>query len=425
VRKEGLIFLVKRDMKRERKRFYGALWSIFIATSLMFLLLSLGLAIRGYVIEKILSHLPSNQVTVKATPNTLLGVSFSSSKSQGLKERHLKEFKSWHEVNKVYRVVDACFPMHAYGRLLGKMYGSDAVLVGYDEDYLGQNEPWAKDFIYKEGEQVPVVASTALLEIYNEAFASANNLPRITEKDVLGRELFLVLGRNSLREAEKHQPFEVKGVVTGFSPLANVFGANVPIDYVVRWNRVFGQRETIYSALILEVSKPEYVDIVVQKAKDMGLRVESNLELSRRLTTLVRVIIGVLLLLGLLFLLLSTFNIISIFRLIVGERKREIALFRSLGARINDIVLIFITESALLGLLGSLLGLSGGMVFALIAEKYLLQALPSFPFKPQYIFQFSPVVAVFIIFVTMFFCIASPLSIFLKVARKDPAQQLG
>ncbi|MBN1231898.1 MAG: FtsX-like permease family protein [Candidatus Coatesbacteria bacterium] len=421
----SLLYLVKRDFKRERKRFIGALWSIFIATSLLFLLLSLGLGIRSYVIEKILSRLPSNQIIVRSKPLDLMGVSFSSSKSSGLNNNKVKEYESWKEIKKVYKQADAAFPVHVYGKLIKSYYGSDAIIVGYDSEYLASGQDWEDKFKYEPGKPVPVVASSTLLEIYNEAFASANNLPRLTEKDIIGRELFLDLGKNSLRRAEDYSPLNVKGVIIGFSNISTIFGASVPLEYVLKWNKMFGMKDNNYSALILEVTKPEYVDEVVSRIKDTGYRVESNLELSRRLTTLTRVMIGILLILGLLFLFLSLINLVNIFRLIVNERKREVALFRSLGASIKDIISLFVLESALLGLAGSIAGILSGLVFSLIAQKYLLAALPSFPFKPLYLFTFSPLAALLIIAGTIVLCVISPFSIFVKSASSDPAKHLG
>jgi putative ABC transport system permease protein len=49
---------------------------------------------------------------------------------------------------------------------------------------------------------------------------------------------------------------------------------------------------------------------------------------------------------------------------LVLERRREIALLKSLGARRGDVVLLFLTEAALLGLAGGLAGFAIGAVAA-------------------------------------------------------------
>jgi putative ABC transport system permease protein len=49
---------------------------------------------------------------------------------------------------------------------------------------------------------------------------------------------------------------------------------------------------------------------------------------------------------------------------LVLERRREIALLKSLGARRGDVVLLFLTEAGLLGLAGGLAGFAIGAVAA-------------------------------------------------------------
>ena len=61
--------------------------------------------------------------------------------------------------------------------------------------------------------------------------------------------------------------------------------------------------------------------------------------------------------------------IMNIMLVSVTERTREIGIRKSLGARQNDIMLQFLTESLLLSLTGGLLGLGSGWALALLIEQ--------------------------------------------------------
>jgi lipoprotein-releasing system permease protein len=61
----------------------------------------------------------------------------------------------------------------------------------------------------------------------------------------------------------------------------------------------------------------------------------------------------------------AAFNIVSTLVMVVREKAAEIAILRSMGASSKSILLIFITEGTLIGLVGTCLGLLLGLLLAI------------------------------------------------------------
>ncbi|MBI5636275.1 FtsX-like permease family protein [Candidatus Micrarchaeota archaeon] len=66
----------------------------------------------------------------------------------------------------------------------------------------------------------------------------------------------------------------------------------------------------------------------------------------------------------------------------VIERTREIGIMKAIGAKNRDIMLLFLIESGVLGLVGGLVGVSLGVLLSKIAQALAEQALGVGLFKP-------------------------------------------
>ena len=77
-----------------------------------------------------------------------------------------------------------------------------------------------------------------------------------------------------------------------------------------------------------------------------------------------------------LIILIGAFNITTTLILIVMERRREIAVLNTIGATAKSILIIFVVEGAIVGLLGAIAGLALGGAAILLANHYHLISLP-------------------------------------------------
>lgn len=74
--------------------------------------------------------------------------------------------------------------------------------------------------------------------------------------------------------------------------------------------------------------------------------------------------------------LVASFNIISTLTMVVMEKNKEIAILKSMGATAASIRRIFIYEGLIIGITGTLLGVSGGLFICQLLSRYQFIKLP-------------------------------------------------
>jgi lipoprotein-releasing system permease protein len=79
----------------------------------------------------------------------------------------------------------------------------------------------------------------------------------------------------------------------------------------------------------------------------------------------------------LLIVLVAAFNIIATLVMVVMERRKEIAILRTMGARAGSIAAIFLCEGAALGVGGTLFGVGLGFIVSFLIGKYHFIHLPA------------------------------------------------
>jgi lipoprotein-releasing system permease protein len=87
----------------------------------------------------------------------------------------------------------------------------------------------------------------------------------------------------------------------------------------------------------------------------------------------------------------AAFNLVSTLVMTVTEKQADIAILRTLGATPRSVMAVFIVQGALIGVLGTLLGVAGGLFIANNLDSIFptIERLAGFPLIPQDIYFIS------------------------------------
>lgn len=170
----------------------------------------------------------------------------------------------------------------------------------------------------------------------------------------------------------------------------------------------------------------------MERASDVALRLESTLgggpyhtmdwaELNQNLFTALRIQKLALTLVITTIILVAAFNVIATLIMIVLEKRREIAILKAMGAKDGAIMQIFLVQGAVIGLIGTALGL----VIGGCACAYLMHF--QFPLDPKVYFidhlplRISPAEFVYTVLISLSICISATLIPSWWAARLLPA----
>ncbi len=125
----------------------------------------------------------------------------------------------------------------------------------------------------------------------------------------------------------------------------------------------------------------------------------------------------------LLIVLVAAFNIIATLVMVVMERRKEIAILRTMGARAMSVAMIFLCEGAAVGVLGTVVGVDTGFVVAYLIGAYHLIHLPPDMFMVSAVpVQLNPWNFILVAAATIVLCLLAAIYPALQAARLSPVE---
>jgi len=276
---------------------------------------------------------------------------------------------------------------------------------------------------------IPVLVSPFLLDIYNGVAATALGLRRLSGMEVLlGTEFSMLYGESYFVADEQVDHRVVKRCrVVGFTNKAMEFGVTMPLPYAVRANAMLRGREQAsqFTSVVVETVHNEDVPRVVDDARVLGLTLAPHSEEGRKVANLLLVLTIVFAMVSLIILIISAINIMHTFLMLVSERRSEIAVYRSVGARLRDIQGMILGEAAMLGLLGGCGGLLAGVLASRLANAVVLGVLAHVQGYPSDFFVYDWWVWLTGVGGGLLFAVAGAYLPSRAAARTDPATLLS
>ena len=121
----------------------------------------------------------------------------------------------------------------------------------------------------------------------------------------------------------------------------------------------------------------------------------------------------------------AALNIVASLILLVMEKTRDIAILKTMGASKRSIMLIFLAQGTIIGVIGTVVGALSGVVLATVLDRYRLITIPSDIYQVSYLpFRVIPGDVVTVIIGAVVVCFFATLYPSRQAARLDPAQAL-
>ena len=121
----------------------------------------------------------------------------------------------------------------------------------------------------------------------------------------------------------------------------------------------------------------------------------------------------------------AALNIVASLVLLVMEKTRDIAILKTMGASSRSIMLIFLAQGMIIGLVGTVMGATLGAVISYLLDRYRVISIPSDVYQVTYLpFKLMPWDLAVVVLGAVVVCFVATLYPSRQAARLDPAQAL-
>jgi lipoprotein-releasing system permease protein len=121
----------------------------------------------------------------------------------------------------------------------------------------------------------------------------------------------------------------------------------------------------------------------------------------------------------------AALNIIASLILLVMEKTRDIAILKTMGAAKRSIMLVFLLQGTIIGVIGTVLGAVAGTALSYLFDRYRLISIPSDVYQVSYLpFTVLPGDLASVIIGAVIVCFVATLYPSRQAAKLDPAQAL-
>jgi lipoprotein-releasing system permease protein len=234
------------------------------------------------------------------------------------------------------------------------------------------------------------------------------------------------LGRlTPLGRVPRSQTFRVAGIFD-----SGMYEYDSTIAYVSLWAAQrflgIGDRVTGIEVRVDDIYEADRVARAIGEALDGypywsrdWMRMNKNLFSALKLEKIVMFIILTLIIL------VAAFNIVGTLIMVVIEKTRDIAILKSMGATRRSIMKIFLIEGAVIGLVGTLLGLLGGYTLCKLLATYKFIELPSDVYYISTLpVQMNPLDVALIALAAIVITLAASVYPAWQASRFDPAEAI-
>ncbi|OGC42163.1 hypothetical protein A3K02_02415 [candidate division WS6 bacterium RIFOXYD1_FULL_33_8] len=256
-----------------------------------------------------------------------------------------------------------------------------------------------------------------------------------TKEDIIGKKILVkssnsgnFLSTASKSMLNKDYQFTISGVTESGGD-AFFINNNDALNMLVDLGGFSSQQDYIntvgYSQLLVYTQEGKTSQIEKYITDDLGLYVISTETVLGFLDTLTAGLTIALVIFGGISALVASIGIINTMIMSIYEQTKEIGIIKAMGASNFQILVIFLIQSAIIGLIGGILGLSITFLSMKLADPFIVEALTEQGFGTlKTFFNFQPLNAIYITIGSILIGIIAGLYPARKASTIDPIQAL-
>src|SRR5207244_3447911 len=121
----------------------------------------------------------------------------------------------------------------------------------------------------------------------------------------------------------------------------------------------------------------------------------------------------------------AALNIIASLILLVMEKSRDIAILKTMGTSSGRVMRIFMLQGLVIGLIGTVVGATGGYILAHVLDRYRLISIPSDVYQVSYVpFVIQPLDFTVVVVAAILICFLATIYPSRQASKLDPVQAL-
>lgn len=288
--------------------------------------------------------------------------------------------------------------------------GDDSTFGSFDGEnpVLEENGIFISDFVvsFFETTNDEILGKKVIAKSVSSSFMSAAN------KNMIGKEYEFVV-QGVVETANK--PFWIS-TDKALNILVDMGGFDSKNEYLDKIG---------YSQLLVHTKDGETSNVERIMTEDMGLSVMSTKTVVDFISTLTSGLTISLIIFGSISAVVASIGIINTMIMSIYEQTREIGIIKAIGASNTQVLVIFLIQSGLIGLIGGVIGLSITYLLMQVSDPFLVDVLREQGFTAvDKFFHFQPLNAVYITLGSILVGVLAGIYPAMKAARLDPVKAL-
>ena len=368
MRLNAVPFLLASSLRGRRTRTLAVILGLAVGMFALGLSVVAGLGLGFSLQVHLRSLFPAQRIVLHPKSIEALWLKFNAS---SITPATVAKVRALPGVARVSPEATVRFPISAAGELLGNAMQTAISVSGVEPWLMGDEVSTATmQWDPTSTKPVPAVLSYYFLDLYNMGLAEGNGLPKFSASAIVGKHITLLLGESTITENKGSKTLNLRSQIVGLTRDPDLLGLILPLNAVEAMNAWDGIADKQYRALHVELTSPQAVEAIQKELPKLGLEMRDRMAPWRRALAFVWLIGIGFVMLGLLVFILAIAYMASAVTWMLAERRRDLAIFRALGATSRQVAALVATEIALTCLIGIGLGLSIAVGLTLTGNHY-------------------------------------------------------